>query len=134
MARVSRQRKTPDLPHSRDASLLWLPGSGATPQHYPGAAPEDRASWHRPSTGAEGRRTFEAITCNRPPRPAIWRCSGPAAAPAAGRSVTPRLCTLRCPPASQGGESDGSAHHQALPNRPHGALPLHDWTAGRGGS
>jgi len=43
-----------------------------------------------------------------------------------GRSVMLRLRTLRDrgPGLSQGGESHSSAH-QALPNRAHGALPLH---------
>jgi hypothetical protein len=35
--------------HSRDVSLLQLPGSGAIARHYATAAPEDRGSQHRSS-------------------------------------------------------------------------------------
>jgi hypothetical protein len=55
-------KKTPDLLHSRDASLCSCQGPEQHPNSTPPgpAAPEDRASRHRSSTCAEGRRTFDS--------------------------------------------------------------------------
>ena len=52
------RQKTPDLlPQSRFVAAAAA-GSGATPQHYAAAAPEDRGSRHRSAPCAGGRRTF----------------------------------------------------------------------------
>jgi hypothetical protein len=48
-AQAVRQKNSGPSPAVRDLSRLRLPGSGATPQHYATAAPEDRGSRHRPA-------------------------------------------------------------------------------------